>query len=150
MSALLTCKSSFLYSLIISKKPITFASCPIIIVSNLSIKRTFCCECFLSSFIFLNLVSGSKYLNDASPFPLLGISNYLEMYCISPLLYPHRYNMLFRFLLNVKRVQLELQQCWAVQMQHKHQNFKRWDAAQWRLRSHMAFLIDNLQYFLQV
>ncbi|XP_041457139.1 gamma-tubulin complex component 4-like [Lytechinus variegatus] len=61
-----------------------------------------------------------------------------------------RYNMLFRFLLNVKRVQLELQQCWAVQMQHKHQNFKRWDAAQWRLRSHMAFLIDNLQYYLQV
>lgn len=61
-----------------------------------------------------------------------------------------RYNMLFRFLLNVKRVQLELQQCWAVQMMHKHQKFKRWDTAQWRLRSHMAFLIDNLQYFLQV
>ncbi|XP_071512023.1 gamma-tubulin complex component 4-like [Diadema antillarum] len=61
-----------------------------------------------------------------------------------------RYNMLFCFLLHVKRVQLDLQQCWAVQMQYKHLRSHRWDAAQWRLRSHMAFLIDNLQYYLQV
>ncbi|XP_033101259.1 gamma-tubulin complex component 4-like isoform X2 [Anneissia japonica] len=61
-----------------------------------------------------------------------------------------KYNTMFKFLLNVKRVQLELQQCWATQMQQKHHMSQRWDANKWRLRNNMAFLLDNLQYYLQV
>ncbi|XP_022106638.1 gamma-tubulin complex component 4-like [Acanthaster planci] len=61
-----------------------------------------------------------------------------------------KYNTLFRFLLSIKRVQLELQQCWALQMQRKHAPAEQSDASKWRLRSHMAFLVDNLQYYLQV
>ncbi|XP_071794124.1 gamma-tubulin complex component 4-like isoform X1 [Asterias amurensis] len=61
-----------------------------------------------------------------------------------------KYNTLFRFLLNIKCVQLELQQCWALQMQRKHAPVDQSDASKWRLRSHMAFLVDNLQYYLQV
>ncbi|XP_071965450.1 gamma-tubulin complex component 4-like isoform X2 [Antedon mediterranea] len=61
-----------------------------------------------------------------------------------------KYNTVFKFLLNVKRVQLELQQCWATQMQQKHHLTGRWDSSKWRLRNNMAFLLDNLQYYLQV
>ncbi|KAK2152884.1 hypothetical protein LSH36_315g00018 [Paralvinella palmiformis] len=62
-----------------------------------------------------------------------------------------RYNTLFQFLLRVKRVQLELQQCWALQMQQKHLGrVHDISATHWWLRNHMIFLIDNLQYYLQV
>lgn len=61
-----------------------------------------------------------------------------------------KYNQIFCFLLAVKRVQLELQQLWALQMQQKHQISSGKDAAVWHLRTHMAFLVDNLQYYLQV
>jgi len=63
-----------------------------------------------------------------------------------------RYNSLFNFLLFVKRVQLELQQCWALQMQQRHLRHPRNSGAssKWWLRNHMAFIIDNLQYYLQV
>ncbi|XP_072031509.1 gamma-tubulin complex component 4-like [Amphiura filiformis] len=61
-----------------------------------------------------------------------------------------KYNTLFQFLLHVKRVQLELQQCWAMQMQCKHEEVSQSDGQKWLLRSHMAFLIDNLQYYMQV
>ncbi|XP_038605873.1 gamma-tubulin complex component 4 [Tachyglossus aculeatus] len=61
-----------------------------------------------------------------------------------------KYNVVFRYLLSVRRVQAELQRCWALQMQRKHLKSNRTDAIKWRLRDHMAFLVDNLQYYLQV
>lgn len=61
-----------------------------------------------------------------------------------------RYNVVFKYLLSVRRVQAELQHCWALQMQRKHLKSNRTDAIKWRLRDHMAFLVDNLQYYLQV
>lgn len=61
-----------------------------------------------------------------------------------------RYNVVFRYLLSVRRVQSELQHCWALQMQRKHLKSNQTDAVKWRLRNHMAFLVDNLQYYLQV
>ena len=58
-----------------------------------------------------------------------------------------RYAELFRFLLLVKRVQMELHAAWATQSQAIH--LPAAHRAQllplWRLRAHMAFLIDNLQ-----
>lgn len=73
--------------------------------------------------------------------------------CISPISSPpavFRYNVVFRYLLSVRRVQSQLQHCWALQMQRKHLKSTKTDAVKWRLRNHMAFLIDNLQYYLQV
>lgn len=61
-----------------------------------------------------------------------------------------RYNVVFRYLLSVRRVQSQLQHCWALQMQRKHLKSTKTDAVKWRLRNHMAFLVDNLQYYLQV
>uniref|UniRef100_A0A8C8DFY1 Gamma-tubulin complex component n=1 Tax=Oryzias sinensis TaxID=183150 RepID=A0A8C8DFY1_9TELE len=61
-----------------------------------------------------------------------------------------KYNVVFRYLLSVRRVQSQLQHCWALQMQRKHLTSSQTDAVKWRLRNHMAFLIDNLQYYLQV
>ncbi|XP_018619101.1 gamma-tubulin complex component 4 [Scleropages formosus] len=61
-----------------------------------------------------------------------------------------KYNVVFRYLLGVRRVQSELQHCWALQMQRKHLKSNQTDAVKWRLRNHMAFLVDNLQYYLQV
>lgn len=61
-----------------------------------------------------------------------------------------KYNVVFRYLLSVRRVQSQLQHCWALQMQRKHLKSTKTDAVKWRLRNHMAFLIDNLQYYLQV
>ncbi|KAE8618021.1 hypothetical protein XENTR_v10009254 [Xenopus tropicalis] len=61
-----------------------------------------------------------------------------------------KYNVVFKYLLSVRRVQSELQHCWALQMQRKHLESNKTDAIKWRLRNHMAFLVDNLQYYLQV
>lgn len=61
-----------------------------------------------------------------------------------------KYNVVFRYLLSVRRVQSELQHCWALQMQRKHLKSNKTDAIKWRQRNHMAFLVDNLQYYLQV
>ncbi|XP_063170601.1 gamma-tubulin complex component 4 isoform X3 [Candoia aspera] len=60
-----------------------------------------------------------------------------------------KYNVVFKYLLSVRRVQAELQHCWALQMQCKGLESKRTDAIKWRLRHHMTFLVDNLQYYLQ-
>lgn len=63
-----------------------------------------------------------------------------------------KYNTLFRFLLTVKRVQSELQRVWFPQMEGKKLSVS--DRARlmpvWLLRRNMAFLIDNLQYYLMV
>ncbi|MEE6503329.1 hypothetical protein FKM82_004799 [Ascaphus truei] len=61
-----------------------------------------------------------------------------------------KYNVVFKYLLSVRCVQSELQHCWALQMERKHLASNRTDAVKWRLRNHMAFLVDNLQYYLQV
>ncbi|XP_067104999.1 gamma-tubulin complex component 4 [Osmerus mordax] len=61
-----------------------------------------------------------------------------------------KYNVVFRYLLSVRRVQSELQHCWALQMQRKHLKYNQTDAVKSRLRNHMAFLVDNLQYYMQV
>ncbi|ESN90925.1 hypothetical protein HELRODRAFT_182517 [Helobdella robusta] len=72
------------------------------------------------------------------------------------------YSQLFSFLLYVKRIQIELQQCWSLQMQQRHQHCNKLAKSEqnksplhhsplkWRLRNHMAFIVDNLQYYLQV
>ncbi|XP_060611468.2 gamma-tubulin complex component 4 [Anolis sagrei] len=61
-----------------------------------------------------------------------------------------KYNVVFKYLLSVRRVQAELQHCWALQMRSKRLESSRTDAIKWRLRHHMTFLVDNLQYYLQV
>ena len=62
-----------------------------------------------------------------------------------------RYAELFRFLLLVKRVQMELHAAWNTQTQSSHMPTQQRALLMplWRLRAHMAFLIDNLQYYLQ-
>lgn len=60
-----------------------------------------------------------------------------------------RYNALFKFLLLVRRTQLQLHGCWARQMNRKHRReAPTEDTTRWQLRVHMSFLIDNLQYYL--
>ncbi|KAL4227566.1 Gamma-tubulin complex component 4 [Mactra antiquata] len=61
-----------------------------------------------------------------------------------------KYNRIFRFLLVVRRTQLDLQQCWSIQMSRKIQDKDRAEILKWQLRNHMSFLVDNLQYYLQV
>jgi gamma-tubulin complex component 4 len=61
------------------------------------------------------------------------------------------YSELFSFLFTVKRVQMELHGAWASQMERARPDEQRARLLPvWRLRAHMAFLIDNLQYYLQV
>ena len=59
---------------------------------------------------------------------------------------------MFRFLLKVKRTQMNLQQVWADYMGAKHLSTARLSNMTkiWLSRMHMAFLVDNLQYYLQV
>ncbi|XP_060567272.1 gamma-tubulin complex component 4-like [Ruditapes philippinarum] len=61
-----------------------------------------------------------------------------------------KYNRVFRFLLVVRRTQLDLHQCWIIQMSRKHGTNEPAEALKWQLRNHMSFLVDNLQYYLQV
>ncbi|KAH9499205.1 Gamma-tubulin complex component 4 [Bulinus truncatus] len=61
-----------------------------------------------------------------------------------------KYNRIFRFLLAVCRTQQDLQFCWSLQMNSKAAFVSPAASATWQLRTHMAFLIDNLQYYLQV
>ncbi|KAL8582321.1 hypothetical protein ACOMHN_037078 [Nucella lapillus] len=84
----------------------------------------------------------------------------------------HKYNRVFRFLLAVRRTQQDLQSTWSLQMKGKVKDVglqgprvgaKVKDVglqgpgggeggvtAVWQLRHHMSFLVDNLQYYLQV
>ncbi|KAK0055312.1 gamma-tubulin complex component 4 [Biomphalaria pfeifferi] len=61
-----------------------------------------------------------------------------------------KYNRIFRFLLAICRTQQDLQFCWSLQMNNKAVFVSPAASATWQLRTHMAFLIDNLQYYLQV
>jgi hypothetical protein len=66
----------------------------------------------------------------------------------------HRYNSLFCFLLRTTRVQLGLQKAWTEQMWKLKKRRKADTTATYTrlssLRAKMAFLVDNLQYFLHV
>ena len=59
-----------------------------------------------------------------------------------------RYSSLFHFLLSLRRAQIALQQCWALLMSLRAHTQKL--QAVWQLRAHMGFLVDNLQYYVQV
>ncbi|KAK6179894.1 hypothetical protein SNE40_012146 [Patella caerulea] len=61
-----------------------------------------------------------------------------------------KYNRIFKFLLAIKRAQLDIQSCWTIQMIHKQKPSHQEEMAKWQLRTHMGFLVDNLQYYLQV
>ena len=75
-----------------------------------------------------------------------------------------KYNLLFTFLLKVKRTQIALQKIWTVQMQTQQTRDigndslitpnsmpegQTLEALLWQCRSQMQFFIDNLQYYLQ-
>ena len=55
-------------------------------------------------------------------------------------------------MLKVKQTQLDLQQVWAAYMGTKHLSTAQLSNMTkiWLSRMHMAFLVDNLQYYLQV
>ncbi|XP_058789863.1 gamma-tubulin complex component 4 isoform X2 [Phymastichus coffea] len=55
------------------------------------------------------------------------------------------YNNLFRFLLRVKKTQINLWNLW-----RDHMNSKNIDSDVMQLRNNLIFIIDNLQYYLQV
>lgn len=55
------------------------------------------------------------------------------------------YNTLFRFLLRVKKTQIGLWNLWS-----EHMYYKNIDIGVIQLRNNLIFIIDNLQYYLQV
>ncbi|XP_054819675.1 gamma-tubulin complex component 4 homolog isoform X1 [Prosopis cineraria] len=76
------------------------------------------------------------------------------------------YRRVFQYLLRLKRTQLELEKSWASVMHHGHSDFakhrngrdkgsitqqtRRRLQPMWHVREHMAFLIRNLQFYIQV
>ncbi|XP_076942672.1 gamma-tubulin complex component 4 homolog [Bidens hawaiensis] len=77
-----------------------------------------------------------------------------------------RYCRIFQYLLRLKRTQMELEKSWESVMQQDHSNFSKRHIERvngstsqqrrqcfrpmWRIREHMAFLIRNLQFYIQV
>ncbi|KAF5732646.1 Tubulin gamma complex-associated protein isoform 1 [Tripterygium wilfordii] len=77
-----------------------------------------------------------------------------------------KYHRMFQYLLRLKRTQMELEKSWASLMHQDHSDFSKHrkdpinsSAAlqrrqhfrpMWRVREHMAFLIRNLQFYIQV
>lgn len=77
-----------------------------------------------------------------------------------------RYRRIFQYLLRLKRTQMELEKSWESVMQQDHSNFSKRHTERvngstsqqrrqcfrpmWRVREHMAFLIRNLQFYIQV
>lgn len=57
-----------------------------------------------------------------------------------------RYNELFRFLLQIRRVQYDLQTVWCYHREKKMGKF----SPMLQFRNQLMFLVDNLQYYLQV
>lgn len=61
------------------------------------------------------------------------------------------YNQLFRFLLPIKRAQLELQNAWQVKVKTmKNMSDNELFRQAMQLRQHMSFLVDNIYSYLQV
>lgn len=77
-----------------------------------------------------------------------------------------RYRRVFQYLLKLKRTQMELEKSWAAVMHQDHTQFalhrkdrtkcspyqqrRLQSRSRWRVREHMAFLIRNLQFYIQV
>uniref|UniRef100_A0A452Y1Y3 Gamma-tubulin complex component n=1 Tax=Aegilops tauschii subsp. strangulata TaxID=200361 RepID=A0A452Y1Y3_AEGTS len=77
-----------------------------------------------------------------------------------------KYRKVFQYLIRLKRTQMELEKSWTAVMHQDHVDFsdyckdrKNSSATQlrrlrtkpfWRVREHMAFLIRNLQFYIQV
>lgn len=77
-----------------------------------------------------------------------------------------RYLKVFQYLLRLKRTQMELEKSWASVMHQDHIDFcqhrkdringstsqqrRQGIRPMWRVREHMAFLIRNLQFYIQV
>ncbi|XP_027363388.1 gamma-tubulin complex component 4 homolog isoform X2 [Abrus precatorius] len=77
-----------------------------------------------------------------------------------------KYLRIFQYLLRLKRTQMELEKLWASVMHQYHSDFAKHRKDQdkcsitlqksqrsrpmWRVREHMAFLIRNLQFYIQV
>uniref|UniRef100_A0A2P2LNP8 Gamma-tubulin complex component n=1 Tax=Rhizophora mucronata TaxID=61149 RepID=A0A2P2LNP8_RHIMU len=77
-----------------------------------------------------------------------------------------KYLRVFRYLLRLKRTQMELEKSWASVMHQDHTDFAKHRHGRvncttsqqrrqqfrpmWRIREHMAFLIRNLQFYIQV
>ncbi|CAN6693721.1 unnamed protein product [Malus baccata var. baccata] len=77
-----------------------------------------------------------------------------------------KYCRVFQYLLRLKRTQMELEKSWASVMQQDHTDFakhrndhekgsvsqqrRQRSRPMWRIREHMAFLIRNLQFYIQV
>lgn len=60
------------------------------------------------------------------------------------------YSKLFCFLLFVKKTQLDLHNVWMNHMECKTRCVYESEPAVWHLRNRLMFLVDNLQYYLQV
>ncbi|CAK9175335.1 unnamed protein product [Ilex paraguariensis] len=71
-----------------------------------------------------------------------------------------KYRRIFQYLLRLKRTQMELEKSWASVMHQGHSHFaehrndrmscRQHFTPMWRVREHMAFLIRNLQFYIQV
>ncbi|OWM80109.1 hypothetical protein CDL15_Pgr010087 [Punica granatum] len=76
-----------------------------------------------------------------------------------------KYQKVFQYLLRLKRTQMELDKSWASVMHQDHRGFVKHKSdntnstprrhrqhfkPMWRVREHMAFLIRNLQFYIQV
>lgn len=77
-----------------------------------------------------------------------------------------KYRRIFQYLLRLKRTQMELEKSWASSMSQDHSDFAKHRnddrscltlhqrrqrfRPMWRIREHMAFLIRNLQFYIQV
>lgn len=95
--------------------------------------------------MYLHFQPNEKLIKKKRPSMLQMKSHHFLVKCLYD-----RYNRLFRFLLAVKRAQIDIQHCWTLQMQYKQKPSNQEEVAKWQLRTHMAFLVDNLQYYLQV
>ena len=60
-----------------------------------------------------------------------------------------KYNEIFSYLISIRRVQMELNQCFLLQMISKRIKKSAIDPKIWLTRNYMSFLIDNLQFYLQ-
>ncbi|CAI9117266.1 OLC1v1018621C2 [Oldenlandia corymbosa var. corymbosa] len=74
-----------------------------------------------------------------------------------------KYRRIFQYLLRLKRTQMELEKSWASAMHHDHSDMsndqdgsarshqrRQRSRPMWRVREHMAFLIRNFQFYIQV
>ncbi|KAK1291996.1 hypothetical protein QJS10_CPB17g01279 [Acorus calamus] len=77
-----------------------------------------------------------------------------------------KYRRVFQYLIRLKRTQMELERTWATVMHQGHSDFakqrknrskhsisqhhRRRSRPMWHIREHMAFLVRNLQFYIQV